>query len=69
MRYNSIDMTSLLLQLVNLDILFKDFNNGDLMKELQHQNADYLEKIIEQNNKIIELLERRNNNERVSRKN
>lgn len=69
MRYNSIDMTSLLLQLVNLDILFKDFNNGDLMKELQHQNADYLEKIIEQNEKIIELLERRNSNERVSRKN
>lgn len=69
MRYNSIDMTSLLLQLVNLDILFKDFNNSDLMKELQHQNADYLEKIIEQNEKIIELLERRNNNERVSRKN
>ena len=59
MRYNSIDMTSLLLQLVNLDVLFKDFNNGDLMKELQHQNADYLEKIIEQNEKIIELLERR----------
>jgi len=69
MRYNSIDMTSLLLQLVNLDILFKDFNNSDLMKELQHQNADYLEKIIEQNEKIIELLERRNSNERVSRKN
>ena len=69
MIYNSIDITSLLLQLLNLDILFKDFNNGDLMKELQHQNADYLERIIKQNEKIIELLERRDNNERVSREN
>ena len=55
---NSIDMTSLLLQLVNLDILFKDFNNGDLMKELQTQDEVYLKKIIEQNERIIKLLER-----------
>lgn len=56
---NSIDIASLLLQTLNLDILFKDFNNTDLMKELQHQNQDYLEKIVEQNEKIIEILERR----------
>lgn len=58
MMANSIDMTSLLLQLVNLDILFKDFNNGDLMKELQTQDEVYLKKIIEQNERIIKLLER-----------
>ena len=52
MMANSIDMTSLLLQLVNLDILFKDFNNGDFMKELQTQDEVYLKKIIEQNEKI-----------------
>lgn len=55
---NSVDMASLLLQLVNLDILFKDFNNGDLMKELQTQDEVYLKKIIEQNERIIKLLER-----------
>ena len=54
-----VDIASFLLQVVNLDVLFKDFNNGDLMRELQHQNQDYLEKIVKQNEKIIELLERR----------
>lgn len=56
---NKIDITSLFLQALSLEILFKDYNNGDLMQELQHQNSDYLEKIIQQNEKIIELLERR----------
>lgn len=62
MRNNSLDMTSLLLQIVNLDILFKDYNNSDLMNELQTQDEIYLKKIIEQNNRIIELLEGRNSN-------
>lgn len=48
---------SLILQALSLEILFKDYNNSDLMNELQHQNRDYLEKIIEQNEKIIKLLE------------
>lgn len=56
---NVIDITSLLLQALSLQILFKDYNNSDLMNELQHQNRDYLEKIIEQNKKIIQLLERK----------
>jgi len=47
---NTVDNLSLVLQLINLELLFKDFNNTDLMNELQ--------KIIQQNNKIIELLER-----------
>ena len=59
MILNPADVASLLLQVVNLDVLFKDFNNGDLMRELQHQNQDYLEKIVKQNEKIIEFLERR----------
>lgn len=52
---------SLLLQLLNLEILFQDYNNSDLMNELQRQDSEYLEKIIRQNEKIIELLERREN--------
>lgn len=54
-----VDNLSLVLQLLSLEILFQDYNNRDLMQELQKQDKDYLEKIIEQNKKIIELLERR----------
>jgi len=50
---------SLLLQALSLEILFKDYNNSDLMNELQHQNKDYLEKIIEQNNNILQILKER----------
>jgi len=48
---NPVDTASLLLQIINLELLFKDFNNTDLMGKLNV--------IIEQNKNIIELLERR----------
>jgi hypothetical protein len=48
---NPVDTASLLLQIINLELLFKDFNNTDLMEKLNV--------IIEQNKNIIELLERR----------
>lgn len=53
---NSVDIASLFLQLLNLEILFKDFNNKDLMQELQNQDEKYLKTIIKQNEQIIELL-------------
>ena len=56
MRNNTIDITSLLLQIINLEILFRDFNNNDLMQELQHQDSNYLERIIKQNEEILEIL-------------
>ena len=56
MLFNPIDLASLYLQIINLQMLLRDFNNTDLMKKLNI--------IIEQNNKIIELLERRDNNGR-----
>ncbi len=56
---NSVDVTSLLLQALSLEILFKDYNNGDLMNELQNQDRNYLEKIIKQNEEIIALLKER----------
>lgn len=56
---NNIDITSLILQVYSLVLLMQDYNNGDLMQELQRQDSEYLEKIIKQNEKIIELLERR----------
>ena len=54
--YSSIDITSLFLQLYNLVLLMQDYKNTDLMQELQKQDSEYLEKIIKQNNEIIELL-------------
>ena len=59
MRNNSVDLTSLLLQLYNLILLIQDYNNTDLMNELQRQDNEYLEKIIKQNNEIINLLKER----------
>lgn len=56
---NSIDNLSLVLQVLSLQILFQDFNNTDLMQELQNQDNNYLQKIIKQNEKIIQLLEER----------
>lgn len=56
---NPVDMTSLILQIINLEMLLKDFNNSDLMKELQT--------IREQNSKIMELLEGRESNGRVNK--
>jgi hypothetical protein len=65
MNNNIVDNLSLVLQVLSLQILFDDFNNTDLMQELQRQDKEYLEKIINQNEKIISLLEeRRNNHER-----
>ena len=56
-----VDNLSLLLQAISLEILFKDYNNSDLMQELQTQDEKYFKKIIKQNEKIISLLERNNN--------
>ena len=56
MKNNAIDMTSLILQIYSLIFIMQDFNNTDLMQELQRQDKEYLEKIIQQNKEIIQLL-------------
>ena len=55
---NNLDMTSLILQLYSVILLIQDYNNTDLMQELQRQDKEYLEKIIEQNKEIIALLKK-----------
>ena len=55
-RLHSVDNLSLLLQAISLQILFEDFNNSDLMQELQLQDEVYFKKIIKQNEEIIKLL-------------
>lgn len=56
MNNNIVNNLSLVLQALSLQILFEDFNNSDLMQELQRQDSEYLEKIIKQNEEIINLL-------------
>ena len=56
---NRVDNLSLVLQALSLQILFKDYNNSDLMQELQTQDEIYLKKIIKQNDEIIKLLKER----------
>lgn len=64
---NNLDATSLVLQIYNLILLMQDFNNSDLMQELQKQDSEYLEKIIKQNDEILSILkERRENNAQKS---
>lgn len=55
----NLEILSNLLQIKSYEILISDFNNNDLMKYLQHQD-DLLATIIEQNEKIIQLLEKGN---------
>jgi len=59
MNNNIIDNLSLVLQMISLEILFRDYNNGDLMQELQNQDSNYLERIIEQNEEILKILKER----------
>ena len=56
---NRVDNLSLVLQALSLEILFRDYNNSDLMQELQKQDSEYLGKIIKQNEEILKILKER----------
>lgn len=56
---NNIDNLSLVLQALSLQILFRDFNNSDLMQELQKQDTQYFEKIIKNQEEILKILRER----------
>ena len=65
---NNLDLTSLILQVYNLILLMQDFNNTDLMQELQKQDTQYFEKIIKNQEEILTLLRKEDNNARKVRK-
>ena len=48
-----IDMMANWAQFVSLFLLLKDASNSEIMAELNHQNNEYLAKIVEQNELII----------------
>lgn len=54
----NLELISNILQIKSYEILVNDFNNTDLMEYLKHQD-DLLNKIINQNDQIIELLKER----------
>lgn len=51
----NLETISNILQIMSYQILITDFNNTDLMKYLEHQD-DLLNKLINQNEQILELL-------------
>ena len=53
---NKLDITSLFLQALSLRILFQDYNNRDLMQELQTQDEKYLKQILKNQEEILNLL-------------
>ena len=59
MKNNLIDNISLILQALSLEILFKDYNNFDIMNELRNQDLNYFEKILQNQEEILKLLKER----------
>ncbi len=59
---NKLDITSLFLQALSLQILFKDYNNRDLMQELQTQDEKYLKHILKNQEEILKILKERSKN-------
>lgn len=54
---NNLDLFANMLQIKSYEILVNDFNNNDLMEYLKHQDK-LLDKIIKQNEQIIQLLKK-----------
>ena len=59
MKSNVVDNLSLVLQALSLQILFQDYNNRDLMQELQTQDEKYLKQILKNQEEILKLLKER----------
>ena len=60
---NRLDLSSLILQLYSVILLLQDYNNSDLMQELQIQDERYLKQIIKNQEEILFLLRKEDNNE------
>ena len=54
----NLDFAANMAQFVSLFLLLKDASNNEIMEELAHQNKEYLQKIVEQNELIIKLLQK-----------
>ena len=59
MKNNVVDNLSLVLQALSLQILFRDYNNTDLMQELQKQDENYFERMLANQEEILSILKRK----------
>ena len=59
---NNLDVTSLILQVYSVILLLQDYNNRDLMQELQTQDEKYLKQILKNQEEILKLLKERSEN-------
>ena len=59
MRNNVVDNLGLVLQALSLEILFRDYNNSDLMGELQMQDEKYLKQILKNQEEILKIINER----------
>ena len=53
---DNLNIVANLLQIATFLMTLTEASNDRLMKELQHQNKDYLEKIVQQNQQILERI-------------
>lgn len=54
--YDNLALYAAALQMIDVFLLFGEASNNDIMEALQQQNKEYIEKIIDQNNRILRIL-------------
>lgn len=54
--FNRLTISDFILQAISMYLLLADSTNNDLMEELQKQDREYLTKIIQNQNLILEKL-------------
>jgi hypothetical protein len=54
--YDYLALYATALQMINLLLIVGDVSNNDIMEALQQENKEYMEKIIDQNNRILRIL-------------
>lgn len=54
--YDNLALYATALQMIDLLLLVGDASNSDILEALQQQNKEYMEKIIDQNNRILRIL-------------
>ena len=54
--YDNLALYVTALQMINLLLIVGDVSNNDIMEALQQENKEYMEKIIDQNNRILRIL-------------
>lgn len=57
----NLDISSFILEVYSVYLLLQDFNNTDLMQELQKQDNEYFQKIIKNQEEILNLLRKEEN--------